>query len=62
MTAIYASAAGGRAVERRYREILGLWPIPYERLTIQTREGDTFVVALRAAGRATTAAPAWFRR
>lgn len=45
MTAIYASAAGGRAVERRYREILGLWPIPNKRLTIQTREGDTFVVA-----------------
>jgi pimeloyl-ACP methyl ester carboxylesterase len=44
MTAIYASAAGGRAVQRRYREILGLWPIPNERLTIQTREGDTFVV------------------
>jgi hypothetical protein len=45
MTAIYASAAGGRAVEQRYREILRLWPIPNERLTIQTREGDTFVVA-----------------
>jgi pimeloyl-ACP methyl ester carboxylesterase len=45
MTAIYATAAGGRAVEERYREILKLWPIPNERLTIQTREGDTFVVA-----------------
>jgi pimeloyl-ACP methyl ester carboxylesterase len=32
-------------VEQRYREILKLWPIPNERLTIQTREGDTFVVA-----------------
>ena len=45
MTAIYATAAGGRAVEQRYREILRLWPVPNERLTIPTREGDTFVVA-----------------
>lgn len=32
MTAIYATAAGGRAVEQRYREILRLWPVPSERL------------------------------
>jgi hypothetical protein len=45
MTAIYGTAAGGRAVEQRYREILRLWPVPSERLSIPTREGDTFVVA-----------------
>jgi pimeloyl-ACP methyl ester carboxylesterase len=45
VTAIYATAAGGRAVEQRYREILRLWPVPSEWLFITTREGDTFVVA-----------------
>jgi pimeloyl-ACP methyl ester carboxylesterase len=45
MTAIYRTAAGGRAVEQRYRDILRLWPVPSERLSIPTREGDTFVVA-----------------
>jgi len=45
MTAIYRTAAGGRAVEQRYREILRLWRVPSEQRTIPTREGDTFVVA-----------------
>jgi pimeloyl-ACP methyl ester carboxylesterase len=45
MTAIYATAAGGRVVEQRYREILRLWPVPSEWLSIATREGETFVVA-----------------
>jgi pimeloyl-ACP methyl ester carboxylesterase len=42
---VYRSAAGARAVEARYREILDGWPVPHERLTVPTREGDTFVVA-----------------
>ncbi len=45
MTAIYATPDGGHAVRRRYREILRLWPVPCEQLTVPTREGDTFVVA-----------------
>lgn len=45
MTAIYRTDAGGRAVEQRYRDILRLWPVLSERMSITTREGDTFVVA-----------------
>jgi pimeloyl-ACP methyl ester carboxylesterase len=41
---IYRSGAGARAVEQRYREILDRWPVPYERLTVPTREGPTSVV------------------
>jgi pimeloyl-ACP methyl ester carboxylesterase len=45
MSAVFASDAGRQAVEQRYREILRHWPVPYEHLTVATREGDTFVVA-----------------
>jgi pimeloyl-ACP methyl ester carboxylesterase len=45
VTAIYVTAAGARAVEQRYREVLRLWPVPSEWLLIPTREGNTFVVA-----------------
>jgi pimeloyl-ACP methyl ester carboxylesterase len=45
MTGIYRTVAGARAVEQRYRQILDGWPVPHERLTVPTREGDTFVVA-----------------
>jgi hypothetical protein len=45
VTAIYVTAAGARAVEQRYREVLRLWPVPSEWLFIPTREGNTFVVA-----------------
>jgi pimeloyl-ACP methyl ester carboxylesterase len=48
MTAIYASADGARAIEQRYREVLGRWPVPSEQLRISTREGETFVVACGA--------------
>jgi pimeloyl-ACP methyl ester carboxylesterase len=41
---IYRSAAGAAAVERRYRDILGRWPVPSEQLRLSTREGETFVV------------------
>lgn len=42
---IYRSAAGAAAVERRYRELLRSWPVPYEAVTVPTGEGETFVVA-----------------
>nr|BFE80953.1 hypothetical protein GCM10020093_035540 [Planobispora longispora] len=41
----YTSAEGARAVERRYRELLELWPVPAEHLRVPTRQGETFVVA-----------------
>jgi pimeloyl-ACP methyl ester carboxylesterase len=42
---IYRSAAGAAAVERRYRELLRSWPVPYQAVTVPTGEGETFVVA-----------------
>ncbi len=45
MSDIYTSDAGGRLVRQRYRELLDSWPVPHERLRVQTREGETFVVA-----------------
>lgn len=50
MTAIYTSDAGARLVRRRYREFLDSWPVPHERLRVQTRHGETFVVASGPAG------------
>jgi pimeloyl-ACP methyl ester carboxylesterase len=45
MSAIWKSDEGKRAVEARYREILNLWPVPNEQMTLPTRQGDTFVIA-----------------
>ena len=45
MTGIYGSAEGARAVEQRYREFLGRWPVPCEHLCVPTRESETFIVA-----------------
>jgi pimeloyl-ACP methyl ester carboxylesterase len=45
VTAIYSSAAGAAAVERRYREYLDQWPVPCRQLRVPTRQGETFVVA-----------------
>jgi len=42
---IYRTESGRAAVKQRYREILRLWPVPSQHLTVPTREGDTFVVA-----------------
>jgi pimeloyl-ACP methyl ester carboxylesterase len=42
---IYRTAAGGATVRRRYAEVLDAWPVPAQRLTVPTREGDTFVLA-----------------
>lgn len=42
---IYKSAAGARAVEARYRELLAQWPVPNAHLRVPTREGETFVIA-----------------
>lgn len=45
MTDIFTSEAGARLVRQRYLELLEAWPVPHERLRVETREGDTFVVA-----------------
>jgi pimeloyl-ACP methyl ester carboxylesterase len=45
MAAIYKSEAGRQAVEARYRELLGHWPVPSEQLRLPTCEGETLVVA-----------------
>jgi pimeloyl-ACP methyl ester carboxylesterase len=45
MSAIYKSEAGARAVEARYREFLGHWPVPSRQFSVPTRQGETFIVA-----------------
>lgn len=45
MSDVYTSEHGARLVQQRYRELLDAWPVPHERLRVQTREGETFVVA-----------------
>jgi len=45
MKGIYKSAEGERAVRERYLRFLKHWPVPNEHLRVQTREGETFVVA-----------------
>jgi pimeloyl-ACP methyl ester carboxylesterase len=43
--AIYKSPQGERAVKDRYRDFLARWPVVNRRLHVQTREGDTHVIA-----------------
>jgi pimeloyl-ACP methyl ester carboxylesterase len=45
MTTVYRSPAAAQAVEETYRRVLDGWPVPCERLTVSTDEGDTHVVA-----------------
>jgi pimeloyl-ACP methyl ester carboxylesterase len=42
---IYKTPAGEQAVMALYDSVLEQWPIPYERLFVPTRHGDTFVIA-----------------
>ncbi|MFC5288664.1 alpha/beta fold hydrolase [Actinokineospora guangxiensis] len=42
---IYKTEAGRRDIQARYTEYLDRWPVPAERHTAATREGDTFVLA-----------------
>ncbi|SEG99816.1 Pimeloyl-ACP methyl ester carboxylesterase [Nonomuraea solani] len=41
---IYTSPEAARAVERSYRELLGLWPVPAEHVRVPTSQGETFAV------------------
>lgn len=41
---IYRTPAGEQAVMAFYDSVLEQWPIPYERLSLPTRHGETFVI------------------
>jgi pimeloyl-ACP methyl ester carboxylesterase len=43
-TSIYKTPAGEKAVMTLYDTLLDGWPVPYEKLTIPTRHGSTFVI------------------
>ena len=43
--AIYKSEEGKKIIMDRYMELLPMWPVPYEYLTMPTCEGDTAVLA-----------------
>jgi pimeloyl-ACP methyl ester carboxylesterase len=45
MTAIYKTAAGGRALAERYRELLVSWPVANDQLWLATSQGASFVIA-----------------
>ncbi|MFB9906978.1 alpha/beta fold hydrolase [Allokutzneria oryzae] len=45
---IYRTTGGGEAVQRRYEELLDMWPVPAERVTVPTRFGETFVLVFGA--------------
>src|SRR5215472_3038614 len=42
---LYKSTTGEIAVHERYLELLRHWPVPSEHLRLQTRQGETFVIA-----------------
>ncbi|MCS7479602.1 alpha/beta fold hydrolase [Umezawaea endophytica] len=44
MSEVYRTDAGGRAVRERYRAVLERWPVPAERVRLNTRAGETFVL------------------
>jgi len=44
-TRIYRSEAGRRRVLAAYDEVLDRWPMPFDRLTLTTPLGETFVLA-----------------
>jgi len=39
---LFRDEAGARAIQRRYAELLDDWPVPADRLVLETRFGDTF--------------------
>jgi pimeloyl-ACP methyl ester carboxylesterase len=45
MAEIYKSAAGKDAIEESYESVLQHWPVPFERITVPTGQGKTFVIA-----------------
>lgn len=45
MSELHTSAAGAHLLAERYTELLTQWPLPAEQLRVDTRHGETFVVA-----------------
>jgi pimeloyl-ACP methyl ester carboxylesterase len=45
MGAIYKSDEGERLVKERYQAVLNQWPVPNDKRRVETREGETFVIA-----------------
>ena len=45
MDSIYKSEEGKQAILSRYMALIPMWPVPYEQLTVSTREGDTSIIA-----------------
>ncbi|NJP88801.1 alpha/beta hydrolase [Nonomuraea sp. FMUSA5-5] len=50
MSGVYSSPEGRRAVEHRYRELLGRWPVPHEQVRVPTALGETFAVTCGPSG------------
>ncbi|TYB60259.1 alpha/beta hydrolase [Nonomuraea sp. PA05] len=50
MGGLYSSPEGAAAVERRHRELLERWPVPYEQVRVPTAQGETFAVTCGPAG------------
>ena len=44
MKSIYKSQDGEHIIKERYLELLPHWPVPYERITVSTCEGDTSII------------------
>ncbi len=42
---VFRSAQAAASVEKQYRQVLELWPVPKTELHVPTRQGATFVVA-----------------
>jgi pimeloyl-ACP methyl ester carboxylesterase len=42
---IYRTSAGALEVQRHVDAVLADWPVPYDGITVPTRNGDTFVIA-----------------
>ncbi len=44
-TSIYKSPAGEREIMALYDSVLTRWPVPFEKINVPTRHGETFVIA-----------------
>ncbi|AQZ61680.1 carboxylesterase NA [[Actinomadura] parvosata subsp. kistnae] len=50
MGGVYSAPEGRQAVEHRYRELLGHWPVPHEQVRVPTALGETFAVTCGPSG------------
>ncbi len=45
MTSIYKTEHGARAIRERYQHLLTAWAVPHQQLRVDTRQGETFILA-----------------